>query len=221
MLNITSIPKRVMLTGALLLFALGFYFFNEQVLMPIGGGYHQPCCDAYGYMFIAEAYHSGGFFSIAEPSRTFGYPWVLSLLIKASSVLNLPVNYLIFLLQISVYWIAIFAAKKYFDEYSKGLSLYIYILLCLNIFVIPYSGIALTDSLYTSLSLLIILGIMRIESLQAFVDKVPAKWLFIGTLLLSLVIVIRPAAIWLAIPYFYMLANLVRGNSINIPRSVV
>lgn len=184
-------------------------FFVEQNLRP-------PCCDAAQYLKLAEKYNAQGIVATKEALRTFAYPWILSLVIKTSQAINLSVSLLVFLVQISVYYFAIVVVSNVTSEYSRKFSAAIYIALCVNIFAIPYTGITLTDSLYTSLSILLFGGVMKIESLQKSEQSISAKWVFWGALLLSLVITIRPASIWLAAPALYCLVLLIWKRSVGI-----
>jgi hypothetical protein len=208
LVRLPEILRSVLVLGAIFLLVIGFTFLLEQNL-------HPPCCDAKNYLELAKKYNVEGI-AVKEPLRTFAYPLILSLVIKTSQTTNLPESLLVFLLQISVYYLAIVVVSNVASEYSRKLSTAMYIALCLNFFVIPYASITLTDSLYTSLSMLIFGGIMKIESLQRSEQSISAKWVFLGILLLSLAIVIRPAAVWLAAPTLYCLVRSVWKRGVRI-----
>lgn len=208
LVRLPEISHSVLVLGAIFLLAMGFMFFMEQSLQP-------PCCDAKNYLELAKKYNVEGI-TVKEPLRTFAYPLILSLVIKTSQAINLSESLLVFLLQISVYYLAVVVVSNVASEYSRKLSMAIYTALCANIFVIPYAGITLTDSLYTSLSMLILGGIMKTESLQRSEQSISTKRVFLGTLLLSLAIVIRPAAVWLAAPALYCLVRLTWKRGVSV-----
>ena len=209
LLRLPEIPRPILVLGAVFLLTVGFMFFVEQILRP-------PCCDANHYLELAKKYNTDGIVATKEPSRTFAYPWILSLIIKASHLINFPESFLVFLAQISAYYLALVVVSNVANEYSRKLSAAIYVTLCANIFVIPYTGITLTDSLYTSIAILLFGGMMKVDSLPKSEQLFSAKWVFFGILLLSLAITIRPAAIWLIAPVFYCLIRLLWKRSVDV-----
>ena len=209
LIRVPDIPFAAFALGAVLLFVIGFMFFIEQILFP-------PCCDADQYLKLARISNAKGIIAVQVPSLTFAYPWILSLIIEFSNIINLPEKFLIFLAQISAYYLALVIVSNIIKDYSRKLATAIYLALCVNIFAIPYTGITLTDSLYTSLAIVLFGGMMKIEHLQKSEKVLPSKWIFWGTFLLSLSITIRPAAIWLFAPAFFCLAKLIWMRSIAI-----
>jgi len=209
LLKLPNISRSAFNIGVVLLFSLGFVFFIQQIL-------ESPRFDALKYLELAQQVNSNGIASIKEPIRTFAYIWILSLVSKISYFLNLPINLLIFLTQLFTYYLAIIVVSNVVNSHSRILSSTIYVLLCANIFVIPYSGITLTDSFYTSICLFLFGGMMWIEFLQKSEQFISTKWIFWGVLLLSLAITIRPAAVWLLLPISFCLVRLLWNKSINI-----
>ncbi len=209
LLKLPDISRSTLNIGVILLFSLGFVFFIQQILEP-------PRFDALKYLELAQQANSNGIVSVKEPIRTFAYIWVLALMVKISYFINLPLNLLIFLVQIITYYLAIIVVSNVVSSHSKTLSSTIYVLLCVNIFVIPYTGIALTDSFYTSICIFLFGGIMWVEFLQKSKQFISTKWIFWGILLLNLAITIRPAALWLIIPISFCLMKLLWKKSISI-----
>ena len=195
-LNLTNISPPILALGGMFLLVIGFKFFIEQIIYP-------QAYDAVAYLHYAKIMNAGGIEAMTDPLRTFAYPWILSLIIKASQAINLPEKFLIFLVQISFYYLATLFVSSVASEYSKKLPIIIYLALCVNIFVIPYTGITLTDSLYTSLSIVLFGMWMKINFFHETKQIYPEKFIFLCVLLLSLAMTIRPAAIWLAVPTCY------------------
>ncbi|MCX7338845.1 MAG: hypothetical protein NTX76_06180 [Alphaproteobacteria bacterium] len=198
------------IVGFSFLLIIGFYFFIEQILRPVGG-------DAPSYMEIARAYNSKSIVAAQTDShRTFAYPWILSLLIKLSGIANFPDILLIFVFQTTAYLFATLLIVSSVSNHSSKLASILFVALCFNIYVIPYHGITLTDSLYTSISIMIFGILIRLECLSAPGNNDLVKWIFYLIFLLSWGIVIRPAAIWLSVPVFYCIVRLFTKGYVKI-----
>ena len=115
LLRLPEIPRPILVLGAVFLLTLGFMFFVDQILRP-------PCCDANHYLELAKKYNTDGIVATKESSRTFAYPWILSLIIKASHLFNFPESFLVFLAQISVYYLALIVVSNVANQYSRNLS---------------------------------------------------------------------------------------------------
>ncbi len=206
---VPEISRNIVVVGGFILFALGFYFFLGQIIEP-------PCCDANQYIEIANKYNLDGMLSIKEGLRTFGYPWLLSIIFKISHISNLPASLLVFLAQLTIYFLAIFFVANVASHYSMKMSAIIYLALCINIFVIPYAGVTLTDSLYVSISIMIFAVAMEMDFLHHLSGPITTNKVFLISFLLCLAITIRPASIWLVLPVFYCLARLIYKGSIGV-----
>jgi hypothetical protein len=191
-----SLPQ--LLLGFSLLTGLGVTFFVEQTRFP-------PCCDADYYLELAQHYLTAGVFT-KEPLRTFVYPLGLSVLLRIGNAISVPVIVLVFSAQMFIHYLAIFALVRVIAAYSSRLAVVLYMIFCTNIFVIPYAGVTLTDSLYTSLALLIFAWMLKMDVSIFAAKPIRPAWIFSGVFLLSLSVVTRPAAIWLAVPVLYVLA---------------
>ena len=197
-----KIPMPTLIIGALILYALSLFFFVEQI-------FHQPpCCDAINYLDIAHAYNEQGFFHFKEALRTFGYPWILSLIAKLSNFSHLPENFLIWFFQSTLYFFVSYAIAKNIAKSNIKLAKYAYLALCVNIFISPYLGITLTDALYTILALFLLANLMLSNDSSASISGTKLFWrLFFIIFLTSFSIIIRPAAIWLLLPIGYYMAS--------------
>ena len=207
----SNIPRSILLGRAALLFSIGFIFLIEQIYQKF-----PYCYDATNYQAIAKQIEQEGILRTMQPTRTLAYPWILSITARISQVANLPEIFLIFLLQITTYYLAVLFISNILYKYSSQLAAIVYLALCLNVFVIPYTGVTLTDSLYTSLGLFLFAGMIYIETLQKSGQRIFLRWIFLGVFLISFAITIRPAAIWFIIPAFYCMGKLVVKKNIGV-----
>lgn len=196
----------IVMAAVLLMAAISFYFFLLQQAYP-------PCCDAVSYAAIAAETNSVGFLESQIPLRTFAYPLFLSGVANISSVSNIDYLLLVFLFQFALYAIALVNALSFFAAKVKSTTAknIILLFLCCNIYVAPYIAATLTDSLYTSLCIIVITNICRLFS------SADTKYnlICITALLTALAIVIRPTAIWLVAPLSFYLVFLIFSGSVN------
>lgn len=204
------ISRSILLLGASGLMVLAVAFFMQQIN-------DNSTCDAGGYAAIAMAIKQKGVLAVRESERTFIYPSLLALLMRVSEVTRIPAIFLTFLIQLTIYYLAILFISNVLFVTSKKLAEAVYLGLCFNIFVIPYTGITLTDSFYTTIAILIFGSMIKMEELQQNKKIVSAKWVYLIVLLMSIGITTRPAAIWLAIPICYLLVRMIISKSISIP----
>lgn len=199
------LPRLPLLFGAGTLLAIAIGFLIHHILWP-------PCCDADYYVDLAGRYNAEGLASVKEPLRTFAYPLGLSLALALSRILGTTVLLPVFIVQLAAYYLATLAVANVVAEKSGRLSVAIYLALCANIFVIPYASVTITDSLYTSLALMLLTWGMKTELLSTATEPVVTRrWILVGVFLLSLAIEVRPAAIWLVVPtLIYLFRLLVR-----------
>ena len=198
--------NQVLAAAILLMATISYYFFLLQQTYP-------PCCDASSYAKIATKVNSIGFLEAQIPLRTFAYPLFLSGVAKIASALNANYLFLVFIFQFTLYAIAVintlsFFAGKIAATATKNAILFF---LCCNIYLAPYIAITLTDSIYTSVCLIVITNICRLFSTNE------PKYSLIGltAFLVALAIVIRPTAIWLAAPLVFYFASLLSSRKPN------
>lgn len=198
------ISRRTLALGFSILFVSSFAVLIHQSL-------YQPCCDALQYAELARLFNVDGIENIKNTVRTFGYPWLLSLLYEVSDLLNIPKKFLVFVFQTTIYFIAALLIAGRIARSSPKLGGILFLALCCNIFVYPYLSLSLTDSLYTSLSLLVL--VYFFSSLQS--DRSPnatARHLTLAVFITCAVIAIRPAGIWLLVPLLYFLITFCHKN---------
>ncbi|MDF3054217.1 MAG: hypothetical protein K0Q74_124 [Gammaproteobacteria bacterium] len=190
----------VFISGALLLCLLSAAFFVEQML-------HQPpCCDVLYYLDIARSYNEKGMFQVKEGIRTFGYPWILSLITKFSHSLLFDYAF-VWIFQSICYVFTCYFVAHSIAQFNVKLAKYIYLALCTNVFISPYLGVPLTDALHTMLALSVLVGLMSTDTLASASHKQLFWRLFFIIFLISFSIILRPAAIWLLLPGCYFIAH--------------
>lgn len=196
----------VVMAAIMLMAAISYYFFLLQQEYP-------PCCDAVSYAAIAAKTNSVGFLESQIPLRTFAYPLFLSGIAHVSSLSNIDYLLLVFLLQFSLYAIALVNALSFFAAKVKSTATknIMLLFLCCNIYVAPYIAATLTDSLYTSLCIIVITNICRLFSST----DIKYNLICITALLTALAIVIRPTAIWLVAPLSFYVVVLIFSGSVN------
>lgn len=185
--------RRTGIAGLILLATLGAYFFAARRR-------HPPCCDANHYLELANRYLGDGL-AVDEALRTYAYPWFLAGILQLGRWLEIESGLPVFLLQLGFYYLAALAVVRVADDSSPRLATGLYLALCANIFVLPYTAVTLTDSLYTSLALALLAWTLKLETLPATLPgRAAAGWALAGLFGLTLAIEIRPAALWLTAP---------------------
>ena len=212
-LKLPDIPYVILLCGLGLMLVIGVYFSIQQR--------NDIICDAVTYYKLGKIIESKGLMALSSPERTYAYPLILSFIFRGSEITHLSALFLLFLLQVTFYYLAVLYTTSILANYSAQLAAMTYFALCLNVFAITYTGVMLTDSLYTSLSIIILAGVMKLELLQRLERHISIKEVCSGILLLSLAIVIRPAAIWLIVPVTYCLLQLIIKKNITLCQVII
>lgn len=182
-------PNGILFVG--LFFLLSFLFYIYQLTTAT------VCCDAIQYVDIAKNVNKGG--SLAHELRTYGYPFFLAAIDHISLFLKIPFSFLVWFLQAVIYISAISSLCKSIsriDEKTGGMT---FVVLCLNIFTIPYLGISLSDGLSASLVIFVLSLIIK-QSAPAEAVKEYFLDIFLLVLLSSFAVVVRPANIWVLAP---------------------
>ncbi|QDT43052.1 hypothetical protein Pan241w_31490 [Gimesia alba] len=187
------------LSGAAL-FLLSAVFFIIQAM-------HPPDWDAFQYMSIAQQFSETGMESYKKDVRTYFYPWVLSLIISLSKVTNLPTRILLFVFQTSFYFFCVNRLARAISIKNKKLGQIILVVLSVNIFVIPYLSLSLTEGIFLSLFILWLSAFTRLEK---FVNKDhnPSdlkKEIILIAAASGIILVTRPAGLWICCTSFVML----------------
>lgn len=198
-LNINTSEFKIKFIGFSLLFIISFYFLLLHNYLP-----NYPYFDARNYLEIANEINTNGIDSFKNNIRTFLYPWILSIIIKISNIVNIPTGITIYCFQLLFYFATLIIIYNYVKNYSIKLANYIYLGLCLNIFLLPYISLSLTDSVHTTFTILILILLMKLDVRNYSISKV-----FLLIFLFSMNVVLRPAAIWLIAPVsLYLIINL-------------
>lgn len=198
--------KFVLVAGIIVMALISYYFYFFQQKYP-------PCCDVVSYAAIAADTNNIGFLESQIPLRTFAYPLFLSTVAKISSILGVDYSVLIFVLQFALYVVALVNVVLYFFEKinSTAAKNIILLFLCCNIYVAPYIAIALTDSIYVSLCIIVFTNICRLLS----GSEVKYGVIFVTAFLTAFAIIVRPTAIWLAGPLLFCFAILIFSKKID------
>lgn len=207
-----------MLATLLLATCFAFFCFYYQIINP-------PCCDADGYIRIAKAYAKFGI-SLNEKEldglRLYGYPLFLSLVIKLAGFLGLQFGFLLFVIQLSFYFLATFLLSQIIAQnFSKLVGVVVYYSLLGNIVVYPYLGVALTDGFTTILVIFIVYFVLKVL-ICTFTDVGFARavgWLILLGYFVGFAVMVRPASIYLLMPLVIFIGVLIYTQNIN-PYSV-
>lgn len=179
-------------------FILCIVFLIEQTI-------HPARYDAEQYMSMANTYLNTGMDTNIGNLRTYLYPFILSILIKISKLISFSDRMLIMLFQYFLYLIACVSLS---NSISTNQLLHTSILasLMLNIYTLPYISITLTDSVYLSLTLLWMSYLIKFDSCFAKDEKHKhVHYILWATFLSALILVLRPAGIWVVMANFIML----------------
>lgn len=188
--DLLGVPRVAIAIGNICLIAVATYFYLEQVGQP-------AVFDQEAYLKLAASYDAQGLYNTPSHIRTFAYPWCLAILLKISRLVGLPFALLLLGFQLGCYTVASLTIARVVSCSNRGLSGVVYVALCCNVFAGPYLGIALTDSLYISISLAVTGLLMKLEvRLPKALDR-PFWDITALSILTGLAFVIRPAAIWL------------------------
>lgn len=182
-----QLDRTVLVFGIIILYALSLYFYDYQRS-------YVSFYDAASYRVLAERILENGLGSFADKMRTFGYPWLLSLMIGGAGVLGLLSGLLVCLIQTSLYCAVVLVVVTRVALGARS-RMVLYLALCGNILLSPYLGITLTDGVFTVIALLVLTLITTTAPKTAPFPTVAAILLLTG-----LAVVIRPAALWLAVP---------------------
>lgn len=188
-----------MVAALLLATCFAFFCFFYQIINP-------PCCDADGYIRIAKAYAKFGV-SLNEKEldglRLYGYPLFLSLVIKLAGTLGLQFSFLLFIVQLSLYFLATFLLSQIITQnFSRLVGVVVFYSLLGNVVVYPYLGVALSDGFTTILVVFIVYLILKI--LVCMFSDVgftrAAGWLILLGYFVGFAVMVRPASIYLLMP---------------------
>lgn len=170
---------------------LGLLFLLYQTRFP-------PCCDAEQYLGLGALYSES---SIAAKStdasvRTYLYPLIIGYLIKVSNIVQLPVIFVLFAFQFSLYVYAVYKFASAVTCQHLLLKNPIFGAALFNLYVYPYFSLTLTDSLYTSLTIFWLYAAVRFFSSTAAGGLWKSSML---GLVAAACFMVRPAGIWVLV----------------------
>lgn len=200
-----------MLVALLLATCFAFFCFFYQIINP-------PCCDADGYLRIAKAYAEFGI-SLNEKEldglRLYAYPLFLSLILKLAGVLGIQFGFLLFIVQLSLYFLATYLLSQVIAKNLSQLTgVVVFYSLLGNMVVYPYLGVALTDGFTAILIVFIVYSVLKISNCIFSGDGAvrTTGWLVLLGYLVGFAVMVRPASIYLLFPLLVVTAALFFGR---------
>ena len=190
--------KSIFKNKSLFVFVCGVLLFSLSGL--IFQWWHSSCCDADSYIAQANSYISQGIFTSTsgyEYIHTYVYPLYLSLIVKIATLFHAPQAVSIVFFQTLTYFISILLLYNAIALKDTKIAKIVFILLCANIFLMPYLGITLSDGFYTILFILwlstcLIFFHHAAESNKKLICYCAMILAFLSALILET----RPAGIW-------------------------
>ncbi|MEA2559957.1 MAG: hypothetical protein QOH06_1461 [Acidobacteriota bacterium] len=191
--------------------AIAHAFYWRAALQP-------PAWDAKSYLEIAAEIADKGLFTRFHYSelRTYGYPWLLSGLLRLARATGTQIGLLIFEAQLALHLGAALFARRALTGRALGLSpglcQLVFAALTLNVFVLSYTAEILSESI--SLSLITLGAAFWLRQLQIQGGK---EWwinLFLGSLAAGFSVMVRPANV------FFLAAWIVAVTALFVTRRV-
>lgn len=193
-----------------------FFCFFYQLKNP-------PCCDAASYVQIAKTYAVSGISqsgSFLDTLRLYGYPLFLSLVIKIAGVLGLQFAFVLFAIQLSLYFIVTYFLSQIISiNFSPLIGKIIFYSLLANIVIYPNLATSLTDGLTVILIISIAYAILKIL-INMLTDAQPIQivgWGIILGYFVGFAIMVRPASIYLLLLLVVVLLYFIWFQRGNIP----
>lgn len=193
MLDNKLCTKRIIYIVMVLFFIVIFFFTNDNV----------SCCDSGYYLILARKYNQEGFFSIAEPLRTYGYPLFLSFLTKFEHIISSKIT--IFLTQFTFYILSLCYLSNIFKD-EKTLQKIVFYALLGFFYIYPYLTVSLTDALYMCVFLMCIYLLYLIKT-----EEKKYIYVFLLGFFLGLNIIVRPASVWTVFLIIFLFTNNRKG----------
>lgn len=198
------------LPAAVTHFLLAFGFALYQ------GSYPTIIYDAGLYLELAS---TGQAFREADELRTWAYPWFLAQVLSLAGLISLPNLLIVTVSQTAIYWTSSYFLVRSINSENDYLRIATLWMLSLNFYVAPYHSVTLTDSLYTSLTLLVIGVLLRLQDQHNSENQVVLLWAA-ASLGASFAIVVRPAALWLLLPVIVVFVTTSIQNPKRVPANL-
>lgn len=196
---------RIKIGASLLAVGFSLLCFQYQLV-------YKPCCDAVDYLRLGEIYAKSGAMDIGSGAlRLYGYPLFLAVVVKASQIFLLPASYLVFLAQVTLYFLAVYLLSRTVASYfSHTYADIVFYALLSNVVVYPYLAISLSDGFSVILLIFIAYAVLHVffgKSCPSTIAKVKsAYWLFLLGFLVGFSVMVRPANVYLLILVFIVVA---------------
>ena len=154
--------------------------------------------DAVQYQDTAHAFATNGLFAPfpAARLRTYGYPYLLSLVIRGAGTLGVPFPIAVFVLQIAFYVAACLFFRKALMRVSAPAGRIAFVGMMANYYVLIYTPQTLTESV--SISLLVLAGGCWLEATRKGASPVP---LVVGSLAVGFAVMVRPANVFMVVAW--------------------
>jgi hypothetical protein len=147
--------------------------------------------DSQGYRNIADEFVREGLFTRYQWSeiRTYAYPLLLSVLVRAARALGAPAGWVVFEAQLALYLLAAAFLRRRLAVPWPAFAPWAFVAIVLNPFALSYVPESLTESVTLSL-ILLAAGCW----LALFAGRGPAwSWVLAGSLILGTAVMVRPA----------------------------
>jgi hypothetical protein len=147
--------------------------------------------DAQTYLDIASDIERNGLFRTFHKSalRPYGYPLLLSVLLRAASALGAPVGFVVFEFQLALYLIGAVFVRRRIAQLWPAAAPWAFAGVVLNVFILSYLPESLTESV--SLALILIAAGCWLALLAA--REPPWRDVLMGSLAMGAAVVVRPA----------------------------
>jgi hypothetical protein len=188
----TRITRRFLLMAATMLVSIGTAY-----LLYLRASAYPACCDAIQYVDMARHFETSGFNPYAPHAdvRTFGYPLFIALVSRATAPFGLSLQAAVFMMQVVLYFGCVISLYRRVSRVSGPVaSAAVYYALTLNLLLLPYLALTLTDGFSVILMLAsayLLLGMVSSESQS----REMLRAALLG-LLLGIAVVVRPANLW-------------------------
>ena len=177
---------------------VGLAFLEHEILFP-------SAFDAAQYVNMAQEIAERGLFSKVEGSemRTYGYPWVASLVLRIAGATGITFVVLLFAVQFAAYVAAAFFLRRALAPASAIVARIAFCGLLVNVFAVIYTPESLTESL--SLTLLVLTAALWVIQWRS---RLAAWPVLLGSLIAGFAFVVRPANLFVVAVWCFGLALL-------------
>lgn len=191
--NPVVIPRhqRLYMIGSLIIaIGLSTLFYKHALTFP-------SCCDASQYVAMAHHFETYGLSANAPHSdvRTFGYPWLISLVSRVAVTMGVPLLAAVFVVQLAMYFGCVaFLYRLISRSFGPAAGAAVFYGLTFNVLLLPYLSLTLTDGMSVILLLCaaaLLIGLSTDERPRMVALRAVALGLVVG-----FAVVVRPANLW-------------------------